>query len=414
VRKILLKTLAILVIFILLTTPSAALAASKTQLNNQMNDIDKEIEQKEEELNQVHEEMSEARKAINKLNDEIGEYESQIDELNEQLDELEKSIKVQQDNLEAEQENYDKQKDLLEKRLVAMYEAGSVSYLDVLLGSKDLTEFISYYYVVSEIAENDAQMLIDIENKKNEIETAKAALETSKEQISTKKDAVQKTAKALASTKAVKDKQMKQLSEEERALQEELEKFEQDKKDIQAEIARILKAEAEAAKKNNVSNKPSQSGYINPVPGYKITTGFYGYSGHTGADFSGSGIYGKPVLAVKDGTVVTSTALTGSIKCYNPDGSSAGSYRSYGEYIVINHHDGTMTLYAHGKPGSRLVKKGDKVKQGQQIMSVGNTGNVLPRPSKSNPTGGKHLHFEVQILNSSGKAVAVNPDPYLP
>ena len=73
-----------------------------------------------------------------------------------------------------------------------------------------------------------------------------------------------------------------------------------------------------------------------------------------------------------------------------------------------------MTLYAHGKPGSRLVHKGDTVKQGQQIMSVGNTGNVLPRPTKSNPTGGKHLHFEVQILNASGRAVAVNPAPYLP
>ena len=412
-KKYLLKILAILVIFILLAAPSVALAATKTQLNDQMNNIDDKIEQKEEELNQVQEEMSEARKEINKLNNEIGEYETQIEDLNTQIKELEASIKVQQENLETEQENYDKQKDLLEKRLVAMYETGNTSYIDVLLGSKDLTEFISYYYIVSEIAENDVQMLKDIENKKNEIETAKAALETSKEQIDAKKSSVQKTADALASTKETKDKQMKQLSAEEKALQEELEKFERDKKEIQAQLTAILKAEEEAAKKNNVSNNPSASGYINPVSGYRITTPFAGYVGHSGADFSGSGIYGKPVLAVKDGTVVTSKAITGSIKCYNPDGSVAGYYSSYGEYIVINHHDGTMTLYAHGKTGSRLVKPGDKVKQGQQIMSVGNTGNVLPRPTKSNPTGGKHLHFEVQILKN-GKAVAVNPAPYLP
>ena len=52
-RKILLKSLAILVIIILLTAPSASLAASKTQLNNQMNDIDKEIEQKEAKLKKM-------------------------------------------------------------------------------------------------------------------------------------------------------------------------------------------------------------------------------------------------------------------------------------------------------------------------------------------------------------------------
>ena len=95
------------------------------------------------------------------------------------------------------------------------------------------------------------------------------------------------------------------------------------------------------------------------------------------------------MLAVKDGTVVTSTALK------NPN----GTYRSYGEYIVISHGDGTMTLYAHGAPGSRLVSPGQTVKQGQQIMSVGTTGNST----------GYHLHFEVRI---NGRPV--NPSPYLP
>ena len=122
--------------------------------------------------------------------------------------------------------------------------------------------------------------------------------------------------------------------------------------------------------------------------GYSITCGWYGYAGHTGVDFSGSGISGKPILAAKSGTVVTSTALK----------YSNGNYRSYGEYIVINHHDGTMTLYAHGAPGSRLVSKGQSVSQGQQIMSVGTTGNST----------GYHLHFEVWL-----NGVRVNPVNYL-
>ena len=130
-----------------------------------------------------------------------------------------------------------------------------------------------------------------------------------------------------------------------------------------------------------------------PIVGYNITTGYGSYrtrpGKHTGVDFSGSGISGKQILAVKDGTVEISIAKK----------NSKGKYTSYGEYILINHHDGTMTLYAHGAPGSRMVEKGEKVKQGQPIMLVGTTGNST----------GYHLHFEVRV---NGKTV--DPTPYLP
>ena len=117
----------------------------------------------------------------------------------------------------------------------------------------------------------------------------------------------------------------------------------------------------------------------------------------------------KSVVAAKGGTVVTSEAAYGSIPAYDANGNYIASYRSYGEYIIINHHDGTMTLYGHLKPGSRLVSEGDTVQQGQVIATVGNTGNCQPRPSASNPYNGTHLHFEVRI---NGRCV--NPIPYLP
>ena len=87
-----------------------------------------------------------------------------------------------------------------------------------------------------------------------------------------------------------------------------------------------------------------------------ITTGYHGYSGHTGVDFAIAS--GTNVVAVKSGTVVISTALK----------NSNGKYRSYGEYVVIDHHDGTMTLYAHGLPNSRKVQNNDEVVAGQTIM----------------------------------------------
>lgn len=165
--------------------------------------------------------------------------------------------------------------------------------------------------------------------------------------------------------------------------------MQEDARRVQDEIASILAAEAAQAAREAeeaASSSPSSSGYINPIAGMsksRATT----YSGHTGIDFPASS--GTPIRAVKAGTVTTSKAL------YRAN----GTYRSYGEYVIINHHDGTATLYAHGLPGSRTVSPGQSVAQGETIMLVGTTGN----------SSGYHLHFEVRL--SSGW---VNPMPYLP
>lgn len=67
--------------------------------------------------------------------------------------------------------------------------------------------------------------------------------------------------------------------------------------------------------------------------------------------------------------------------------SSSGSWNSgYGNYILIEHANGTETRYAHTLKND--VEVGDIVKQGQKIGSIGNTGN-------SEGATGCHLHFEV-------------------
>ena len=391
-KKIGLKIIGIMIIAIIILQFNVVIAATKSELNASSNETDQKIEEAKEELENINAQKSETLQQVEDLIMQISSAQSEIDELDSQIEDMNSQIKEAQNKLDEKQEEYDNKEELLEKRLVAAYEAGETSYLDVLLSSSSLTDLISNYYMISEITQSDMDLMEKIKKEQEEIETAKQTIETSKQELDSVRAQKQQKATELKNTKNEKDNYVAQLNEDEKNTQAELEQFEQDKRDIQAQLAAIARQEAANASSSNVSNitnNPSSSGYIRPIVGYSITTGWMGYSGHTGVDFSGSGIAGKPVLAAKAGTVVTSTAL----KYAN------GNYRSYGEYIVINHHDGTMTLYAHGAPGSRLVSAGQTVSQGQQIMSVGTTGNST----------GYHLHFEVRV-----NGTPVNPTPYLP
>ena len=358
--------------------------------NSDLNDIQQKINETTSKIDSVEHQLTNTLTQIQTLNAQIAEYENEISDLNEKITNLDAQITESEAQIKKAEEDYKYQQELLQKRLVALYKAGNTTYLDVLLSSKDIVDFISKYYYISEIAEYDQNLLATIEENRKSIESAKSALEASKEQMEALKKNKEDTANALIQSKSVKQSYANQLTDEEKGLEQDLEQFEKDKKEIQAELERIARSNSSSGT-TVVAGEPSEAGYIFPVAGlniYNINRRYYpSYPGHTGVDIN-INVTGKSVVAVKDGTVVISTALK----------NSDGSYRSYGEYIVIDHHDGTMTLYAHMYPGSRRVSVGANVVQGQVIGTVGTTGNST----------GNHLHFEVRI---NGRCV--NPLPYL-
>ncbi len=372
--------ISVLILIILLSGIGFSYAATTSELN----DIDEKIEQTNTEIAGVKKQMTNALNQINSLNLEISGYENDISKLQKQLEVVNAQITEKTNNIEEQQEKYDTQKDLLEKRLVALYEAGETTYLDMLLASDDLSDFISNYYLIEQMAEADEALLTNIENTKKQLEAEKQYLDSAKAEIETTTASLAEKKQSLSKSVSQKKSVVSTLTAEEAELQEQLEEFEEDKRRIQAELAKV------ASGYSGEVVAPSAAGYISPINGKSkknITTGYYGYKGHTGVDFACSA--GTPIVAVKAGTVVTSTTLR----------NSNGTYRSYGEYVVINHHDGTMTLYAHMLSGSRTVSPNQQVSQGQVIGQVGSTGNST----------GPHLHFEVRIGGSP-----VNPTPYLP
>jgi hypothetical protein len=110
-------------------------------------------------------------------------------------------------------------------------------------------------------------------------------------------------------------------------------------------------------------------------------------------------IYGKPILAVADGTVVgTRNDLQDQVPGALP--ANLPIDEADGNFVALDIRSGLFVNYAHMRPGSVTVKLGDKVRRGDQIGEVGNTGN----------SQAPHLHLHVM---DSASPLASDGLPYV-
>lgn len=420
-KSIFQKLIGMALISILLASTNVALAATQADINSNQ----KKIDEAEEKQKQVESDKTEAMKQVESINSKIDDYETQISDLDSKITDANTKIKEEEKKLAQAEQDYKEQEELIKKRMVAVYTSGDTSYLDVLLSSKNLTDFISSYYLVSEVTKMDAELLDKIQKQKEEIETAKKEIENNKDTLTASKTEKENVNNQLKTAKTEKDKYVAQLSDQEKELEQEIQQLKQDNAKIaneikQAEIAykkqlEELKKQQEAAnsQKNNNSNNssnsnsgknnnsgsfttPTGSGYfMKPVSGGSISTNGYYSSGkfHGAIDYAISS--GSPVHAAAAGVVMITDNLTSS----------------YGTYVVIRHANGMQSYYGHGTRGSICVSPGQIVKKGQQIMLSGSTGN----------SSGPHLHFELRTAPYSyrysatayGQDSRVNPLNYM-
>ena len=86
-------------------------------------------------------------------------------------------------DIQQKQEEYTKQEELLDTRLVAMYERSETSYLDVFLTASSMTDALAKYYAASELFESDKELIQSTKEQKAQIESEKSDLENSKKEL---------------------------------------------------------------------------------------------------------------------------------------------------------------------------------------------------------------------------------------
>ena len=366
-KKIAIITL-VLIILHVVTFATTSLAQDLTDLQNQKNELQNQINESNEQINQIQINLTENLEQLNNLNLKISTYEEDINSLEENLIKIEKDINQVSQKLQNIEVSYNKQREVLKNRLVAMYEAGDIYYLDVLLSSNSITEFISNYYLIGEVAKYDNELLKNIEDQKNQIEEINNTLTERRETLKTIKENKEKVTVALENSKIIRNSYINKLTEEEKKTQDIIDECQAELNSLEAQIVAITTG--------NLSPDYVGGVFAWPAPGYTTITSRFGKrvhpilkvtSVHKGTDIAmPTGAY---IIAANDGTVIEAKYST----------------TGYGNMVMIDHGGGIVTLYGHGS--EILVNAGQTVKKGYIIMKAGSTGWST----------GPHLHFEVRI-----------------
>ncbi len=376
-RKILCVVLAFLICSF--SVISYVQAEEMTDLQTQQQELQNQINDATGELEGVQEELSENLRQVQKLDEKIQTSQTELDELNTKITELQTSLDEVGEKLKVAEERYNRQKEILEVRLVAMYETSDTQYLDVILSSRSISDFLSNYFLITELANYDTELLEDMKEQKDEIELAKKKLDYTQEQYATIKQNQTKTAKILENTKIVRENYIARLSDQEKELQAQIDEYNSRFAEVNAEILSLAL--------QGIDTKYIGGELAWPIPGYTRITSKFGMRYHpilhytklhTGVDVSAP--TGANFVAANDGIVV-----------------KAGYNGAYGNMVIIDHGGGVSTLYAHGSEIMEQV--GQTVKRGETVvLKVGSTGYST----------GPHAHFEVRINGSP-----VNPLDYV-
>lgn len=318
------------------------------------------------------------------LQEKISVLSQQIKSHNQTIDELNQEIAEKQAIINETVNKISDRLALLRQRLRAIYRAGDTSTLEIILGAKDFSDFLDKTELIQQIASNDNKLIAELQNTMSAVEGEQQTLDTYKKEVESQKQNLEKE-----------KEEINRLSEENSALITELKQSVTDTENAieenqlqQEELDKQIEAYYESLKNQPLVDIPEDGSFVWPCPGHTYLTSTFdedrGANNHGALDIADGSVYGAAVVAAQSGVVFS--AYNGCIHDYGKS-SSCGCGGGYGNYVMIDHGNGKVTVYAH--MCDIVVSIGDTVEAGQIIGYVGSTGYST----------GPHLHFETRYNN---------------
>lgn len=378
----------LLALCIFCMAPANAIARTVEEIEQEQAQLDEEKQQLEDKLQKLRDDEAQKQAYQETLQQKIDVLQTQINTARQDISDLNAHITELTLKLEKSEEKIQSTIDQFKQRLVALYKAGDVSTLQILLDSSSFSDFTMRSEMMRSMTKHDQELMNKIEEYMESTEAEREDCEASKKKVADLQKKLESQQKELdvlyqenaAAIAALQDAQ----ATTEDAIAENEKQGAAKIAEMEELIAKQKAAEEEARRQQQASGGewmgdnvvyPSGGGGVEgfnpiwPLPGVTYVSCYYGgYAGHRGMDIAGA--WGTPVVAAESGTVI-----------------AANDYDSWGDswgYYVLIYHNGTFTTrYAH--LSSLAVVNGQQVSQGDVVGYEGATGNVT----------GPHLHFEV-------------------
>ena len=413
----------------------SASAEDVDSLRSRLTELKKQENEYKDILNKSDTEIADQQKYNDALVSKIKTLTEKINLTREQISQLNDSIAENQKAINEGNDSIEDQLTALCERLRAIYMAGSASDLEIILGAKDFSDLIDKMNLVKSLSKYDQELIDQVNVKLADIQVNKDALMKDKEALTENEEALNADLEDLNKTlEENKDRLMNlkitqddtknmlsNLSDSKSELEDNIKKIlEEQQREAQAAIKRQQeeaqkKQQQQQEKQDSSETKqdkpqqtepvyepdpepvyepdpvydpdpvPSGGNYVWPAPGvYYISSPYHdtadrGYY-HSGVDIAGP--MGSTIVAADSGTVVAT--YSGCVHNWGKSGD-CGCGGSYGNYVMIDHGNGKMTIYGH--LSSVAVGAGSVVSKGTTIGYMGSTGHST----------GPHLHFECRL-----------------
>lgn len=344
---------------------SVAGTALADDLEEQLQDLQEKAAQQQEITNEAQARVENLSEKLRVLQEEVDAATSEYNDVKGRLDKVQSDIYENTELLNKTEKELKAKNKKLAKRVRDIYINGQISYVDVLFGAKDFSDFLTRMDILKRIIKHDYDLIMKVKADREIVMNTKAKLEKDKADV-----------ELLVADAEIKQKNMLDKKQAQQVL---LDKAEYDRDVSQQAYEEIMAASQEITRMIQRSQMVGGSyvaggsgamiwplnGPITSEFGWRTHPIFGTQRYHSGLDIGGD--YGLPIAAAASGTVI-----------------HAGWISGYGYTVIIDHGGGITTLYGHNE--SLLVGEGESVSQGQTIALCGSTGNST----------GPHCHFEVR------------------
>ena len=366
---------------VLCGTP-AYIMAEDEDLTNQLDSIQQQVNQQNAAKADAETVIGSVSEQLRQIEEQLRQATAELGTIKEQRVAVENDITLNERQLAEAQKRLEGRESVFYKRVRDIYINGRLSYLDVVIGSKDFSDFANRLEVLKRIIDSDITLINEIKKERADIEAHKQKLEADRAKlVELEKSALAKQAE-IEQKKAERNVVLQKAQNDRATAMQAIEELNASSAQVSAMLKerQAARAAAAAAAAQSSGGQGASDNWVQgtgqlgwPVSG-EITSP-YGYRVHPiwGTTIYHSGIdigvdEGTPVHAADGGVVVWSGWMGG-----------------YGYAVVIDHGNGLSTLYGHNS--ELAVDEGQSVAKGQVISYAGSTGNST----------GPHVHFEVRV-----------------